>query len=38
MSNSIKHKLAHKANKLELCVNGDTLRSLSECSAGGFVT
>lgn len=36
MSNSIKHKLAHKGNKLELCVNCDTLRDLSECSATWF--
>lgn len=25
MSDSIKHKLAHVGNNLELCVNGDTL-------------
>lgn len=36
MSNSIKDKLAHGGNNLELCANDDALRGLSECSARCF--
>lgn len=36
MSNSIKDKLAHGGNNLELCANDDALRGLSECSAWCF--